>query len=125
MSRATRIALILFAVAFAGRLVYVLAFQTYEDTSVAEMERAAANLAREGTLGNVYGDDTGLSAHVAPVYAGFLALLYSLFGIGTPAARMAQELCATLATCAGIAMLPLVSRRLGLTRGAGFAAAVL
>src|SRR5262249_13414177 len=91
----------------------------------AELERGAATLAREGALGNVFSDHSGKSAHVAPLYPAFLAVVYATFGSDTPAGRLVQELFALLATSVGIALLPLVARRAGLGVAAGAAAGVL
>src|SRR5436309_787777 len=110
MTKPCSLALVVFVLALSGRLAYVLQSRTYRDLSVGEMERGAATLARAGFLGNVYADHTGPSAHVPPLYAAFLAGVYVLFGSDNPGGRLAQEVCAIVATSAGIALLPLAAR---------------
>jgi hypothetical protein len=106
------------------RFGYLLHDQTFRQTSGLEMERAAAALAREGTIGDVYPGVTGKSAHVSPLYPVLLAGLYRAFGSGTIAGRLAQEACATAATTAGILLLPVVASRARLSASAGWVAAL-
>jgi hypothetical protein len=114
-----------FLIAVAVRLLYLFAAQPYHDPRAGEMERAALTLARQGSLGDVYGPGTGPSAHVAPLYAVFLAGVYTVGGTDGPSGRLAQDLLALLATSAGIALLPVVARKAGLGRAAGLLAASL
>ena len=120
-----RLGAVLFLLALAGRLLYIVWFQTYHHLGGAELERAAMNLAREGFLGNVYADGSGPSAHVAPLYPAFLSLVYQVFGANTYLGRLVQELFATGASCLGIASLPFLAHRLRLGAGPGTAAALL
>jgi hypothetical protein len=112
-------------VVIASRLAYVVHDRTYANVlGGAEAERAAANLAREGSIGNVYSDRSGPSAHVAPLYPVFLAGIYRAFGWDTQLGRLVQECMAILATTAGIALLPAVARATRLTVPAGWTAAI-
>jgi hypothetical protein len=91
----------------------------------AEVERAAASLARSGTIADIYSDTSGPSAHVAPLYPLFLGALYRVAGWNTVAGRVAQELCASAATGVGIVLLPSVSVAAGMAPVVGWIAAVL
>ncbi len=115
-------ALLIFFLALAPRLVYV--FSKLGDSSHVELEQAAITLAREGRLADAFGKDTGPTAHVPPLYTGFLAGLHVVFGIDSPSAIAAQRLCSTIACCFGIALLPLLARRSGLGNRAGVIAGV-
>jgi hypothetical protein len=117
--------LLLFALAFSCRLAYILIKQTYTDLRAAEMERAAACLADHGFLGNVYSDDSGPTAHFAPLYPAFLAAIYRAFGSHTPEGRLAQELAAIVISSLGITLLPVLAQRADLEKGSGWAAALL
>ena len=116
----------LFLLAFLPRIVYVFAVLGYPgDRYGTEMERAAFNIVREGTLGNVYPAPTGPSAHVAPLYAYWLAFWFTIFGTQTFAGWCAQAVLAVTVTSVGIALLPTLARRLQLSESAGTVAAVL
>ncbi len=115
----------IFLLAVAGRVVYIVHYETYRNTGGAEMERAAISFNEYGTIGNVYGAGTGPSAHVTPLYPMFLAAIYKVFGSDTVAGRLVQQLLALLTTSLGFALLPLLSRRLGLGILPGAAAAIV
>jgi hypothetical protein len=115
----------LFLTAFTIRLGFVLVTGAYLVNLDIEMTRAAATLVQEGTLGNVYAADTGPSAHVAPLYAGLLALLYRIFGVATPPGLLAQAVLAITFTSACIAVLPLLAERARLSPTAGLVAAAV
>ena len=116
---------LLFLLAFAVRLAYVLTFHVYDNRFKAEMERAAGCLVQEGFLGNVYGSDTGPSAHVAPIYATMLAGIYWCLGPDTMAGRLGQEMLGILGTTTAIALLPFVARKARLSSAAGWCAGIL
>lgn len=118
--------LFLFLLAALPRAVYGLAVlghpgQGYKGD---EMERAAVFLVLQGEIANVYSSDSGPSAHVTPLYACFLAGLYSIFGLPDAGGWIAQVLAASLATAAGITLLPLLGQRLGFHPWAGWVAGV-
>ena len=105
------------------RLLYLVYSGLPLQLSGAEMERAAANLAREGSIGRIYSDQTGSSAHVSPLYPLLLGALYRVFGWNTIAGRWVQEICAIAATTVGFTLLPVVARKSGAFAAAGWTAA--
>ncbi len=121
LARILLICLIL--VTISGRIAYLVHDQTFRELNGAEVERAAASLARDGTISRIYSDDTGKSAHVSPLYPLLLAGLYRVFGWNTIAGRVAQELCAIAATTAGVVLLLVVARAGRLSTAAGWTAA--
>jgi hypothetical protein len=112
---------LIFFLAAAARIAYVILGGEIQATAGlgAEMERAAAALATKGYLGDVFPGIEGPSAHVAPLYPALLAILYSLFGIGTFAAAIAQTAFAILVTASLCALLPYAARKLELGEGSG------
>jgi hypothetical protein len=107
-----------------GRVAYVVHDRTFEQIEAPqEMERAAISLVREGFIGQVYSDSTGESAHLSPLYPLLLAGLYRIFGWYTSTGRLAQEVCAIMATTLSISLLPVVAGRAHLAVAAGWAAA--
>src|SRR4051812_27247556 len=102
--------IVLISLTVFGRVAYVVHDRTFEqiDPTAAfngtEMELAATSLARNGFIGQLYGHSSGKSAHVAPLYVLLLAGLYWIFGWNTSAGRLAQEVCAIIATTLGIAL---------------------
>jgi hypothetical protein len=117
--------LLLFLLAFSFRLAYVLVKRAYLEPGAAEMERAAANLARTGVLGNVYSADSGPSAHVAPLYPLMLSLIYRLFGADNWIGRLAQELLGVAISALSIALVPMIAERARLAAGAGWFSALV
>src|SRR5207302_1085179 len=98
-------ALLLFLLALAPRLYVLIGQGKLKERSHVEVERAAITLAREGRLANAFGDDTGPTAHVPPLYTGLLAGLHCLFGPDSHAAFAAQHLLSTFVCSLGIALL--------------------
>lgn len=118
--------LLLFALAATTRLAYVVFLHTYEDRSHgAELESAAIDLATHGELGNVYADDSGKSAHVAPLYPICLAGLYRTFGMPREQGRLPQQILALLVTSVCIALLPSLGQKAKFRPAAGLLAGVL
>jgi hypothetical protein len=118
--------MLLFLLAAAGRLVYILHFRTYLTIGAGgEMEHAAVTLARYGFLGDAFGPGTGPTAHLVPLYPMLLAGIYRILGWDTLQGRLIQELLAIAATSAGIALLPFVARKVRLPFTSGILAAVL
>jgi len=95
----------------------------WEPSPAVEIERAAANIARAGEIGNIYSNASGKSAHVSPLYPLFLGGLYWVFGWKTVAGRLAQELCAIAVTMYGFALLPSVAQIAGLSVFVGWVSA--
>jgi hypothetical protein len=91
-----------------------------------ETERVAASLLRGDGWSDAFGPGTGPTAHVAPLYPALLCGVYRLWGTyETPAGRLAQQ-CLSLAVALAVLLaLPALARRLGLSVGAGWAAAFL
>lgn len=108
----------------AGRTAYLLHDQTFLRFNGAEMERAAAGLARDGTIGGIFAEDSGPSAHVPPLYAAYLGGLYWLWGWETIAGRLAQEASSIAVTALSLLLLPALARRVKLPESAGWAAAL-
>jgi hypothetical protein len=117
--------LLLILFAFSIRLTYVLIKRAYLEPGAAEMERAAANLARTGVLGNVYSSDSGPSAHVSPLYPLMLSLIYRLFGSDNWMGRLAQELFGVTLSSLTITLVPVIAQRARLAAGAGWFAALV
>lgn len=119
--------LLLFVLAASVRVLYVRVSLSKNGNGAgagAEMERAAVSLARTGELASVYDDETGPSAHVAPLYPYYLALVYRVFGLPGDSGRLAQQLLSVLIVSFSIALLPLLARRLRLSPWTGLAAAL-
>ena len=96
---------LLFLLALTLRLIYGLAVMGHPspDYKGDEMERAAASVAVQGEIANVYSDTSGPSANVSPLYPYFLGGLYRLAGLPGDGGWIAQVLAASIATAAGIA----------------------
>jgi hypothetical protein len=107
------------------RLIHLIFTGADVETRTGEIVRTAKSLARVGVYGNTFGDDTGVSAHIAPLYAWVLGGIYRFFGCDTYAARMVQSLLCILVVSLTFALLPELSRRLGLSPGAGIVTALL
>ncbi len=118
-------ALLIFLLALGLRLVYLFGMDKIHDSSHVEVEQAAITWAREGRLANAFGKNTGATAHVPPLYTAMLAGLHYTFGVDSPAAVTAQRLLATIVCSFGIALLPWLARRTGLSQGAGVIAGVV
>jgi hypothetical protein len=89
-----------------------------------ENERVAAALARGRGWCDAFAAGTGPTAHVAPLYPLLLSGIYRLCGTyQTPAGRLAQASLAIAGSTLVVLLLPLLARSLGLSVGAGWAAA--
>jgi hypothetical protein len=117
-------AALIFLLALAPRLHSVRGQGKLGERSHVEVERAALTWAREGRLANAFGDNTGPTAHVPPLYTGLLAALHCVFGPDSPAAFAAQRLLSIVICSFGIALLPWLGRRCGLSNAAGVIGAV-
>jgi hypothetical protein len=91
-----------------------------------ENDRVARALASGRGWSDVYGDATGPTAHVPPVYPLILQSLYRVFGTyETLSGRVAQQSCSLAVSVVVILLLPAVARRLGLPAAVGWSAAFL
>ena len=86
------------------------------------MERAAKCLATKGYLGDIYGEGSGLSAHIPPGYPTLLAATYLAFGDSVPR-KIAQAVLTSLVSASGIALLPVATAGAGIGRTPGLVAA--
>lgn len=118
-------AILLFLLALAPRLYYLVALDKIQDSSHVELEQAAIKWAESGEIADAFGRGTGPTAHVTPLYTLYLGCWHRLLGIGSLEAVAAQRLSSTVAVCLSIALLPLLARRLGFANRAGILAAVL
>ena len=123
--------LVIFVLVFATRLGYFLHARPYRveaDGSYGrmyEMEATADRLARDGRIGDVFAEGSGPSAHVAPLYAFYLAAIDRIAGLDVGRFRFYHGVGAMLATSLFAALLPALGRRTGLSPGVGFGAACL
>lgn len=113
---------LLILVSASTRIAYLIYRQAYLEPAGGEVLRAARSLARNGTIERLYSDESGASAHVAPLYPLLLAGLFRIFGTGA-AGVLAGSICGAFAATAAIALLPAVARAAGLSVRAGWAAA--
>jgi hypothetical protein len=89
-----------------------------------EMVHAASAVYHGNGVADIFGTGTGASAHVAPLYAYYLAGIYSVFG-ESPAANLPIQLLALAAASATVALLPAVARATGLPRATGILAVAI
>ena len=111
---------VLFALAVAVRLA--LAVVMPPTAWNGEMLEAAKTLAATGRLADPFGEPTGPTAHLAPVYPALLAAEFRLFGSESP---WPPRVTAALACGLVAALLPAVARRMGLGRRTGLLAGLL
>jgi len=111
-------------VIFASSLV-TSALRERPATSLVESTRVALSLAERGEFADPFAAmPTGPTAHVAPVHPAAASLVFRAFG-GSPAAHAWLYWAAAAALAAQAALLPLLSRALGLGAVAGLCGAVL
>ncbi len=91
-----------------------------------EPERVAVSLLHGQGWSNAFAEDTGPTAHVAPLYPVILAGLYQLCGTcETPSGRLSQQFFTLAVALTGLLLLPAVARKLQLPVATGWAAAFL
>ncbi len=115
---------LMFLVAFGLRIATAVATQDYAEPAVGEALLVAHSVAVNGVFGNPYQFPTGPTAHLAPVYPYFLALLMALH----PAWSFATWLYIVLgATGSALvwSMLPYISARLQIGFRPGIIAGVI
>jgi hypothetical protein len=112
----------LFVIALLPRLL-LIAVIPHDDVHLGELNNVAVSFAEQGYLGNPYGFETGPSAHIAPGYATIVGLLIRAAGsqhVGFLLDRILTAIVASLL----VALLPIIARRLGLSRRAGLLASL-
>jgi hypothetical protein len=114
----------LLMLALAVRVAYCVSESDSVGPMASEVERAAACIARKGMVGDVFGEGTGPSAHVAPLYPLLLSFVYRVFGADGPARRLAEGVMASLFASLGIALLIPLGRSSRLSPKAGLLAAI-
>jgi len=117
-----RLAVLVFAIAFAVRVTGVIGSHQYHNLERYELERTAISLAQTGVYGNPYALPTGPSAHVSPGYVLILAAVFKIFGTSTTG-ELAKQILASAVTALQAALIPLVARPLRLDIRAGLLAA--
>jgi len=92
---------------------------------IGEMERTAACFVNNGYFGDPYRPDvtTGPSAHIAPGYAAFLALIYTQFGTGTTGHNV-QAVCSIFIMGIAISLLVPLGKKLFHSAWVGWMAAI-
>ena len=123
--------LVIFVLVFATRFGYFLHARPYRVEAdgrygrMYEMEATADRLARDGRIADVFGAGSGPSAHVAPLYAFYLAAVDRMAGLEVGRFRFSHGIGAMIATSLFAALLPALARRAGLSPGVGPGAAGL
>lgn len=123
--------LVIFVLVFASRFGYFLHARPYRTMpngtygAMYEMETSADHLAREGRMADVFGPGSGPSAHVAPLYAFYLAGVDRLAGLEVGRFRFLHGLGAIFATSLFAGLLPAFAHRARLSPGVGVGAACL
>jgi hypothetical protein len=123
--------LVIFVLVFATRFAYFLHARPYRSEpdgtygTMYEMETSADHLAREGRMADVFAPGSGPSAHVAPLYAFYLAGVDRLAGLDVGRFRFLHGLSAIFATSLFAGLLPALACRARLGPGVGEAAACL
>jgi hypothetical protein len=114
--------LALFVTALLPRLLLV-AVIPHDDVHLGELNNVAVSLAEQGYLGNPYGFQTGPSAHIAPGYATIVGLFIRASG-SRHVGFLLDRILTAIVSAGLIAVLPVVARRLGLSRLAGLLASL-
>ena len=117
-------AFVLFLLAFAMRLTYIVVLHTYRHIDSAELISVARCLAHFHMFGNPFPTPTGPTAIVAPGYPFLLSLIYSAFGVSS-VGEVVQEISCTLVTSFSIAMIVFFAEAGDYAVGAGVLAASL
>lgn len=122
--RRAAIPLLLFLLSYGVRLALLQLSPAYRLAIGAEMHRVARSIAVDHAFANPFFTPTGPTAHVAPAYPAFVALIYMLFGI-SPSTEFLLRLIMIAAVSLQYALLPLLAPRLCLPRATGILAGFL
>jgi hypothetical protein len=90
-----------------------------------EVEAAAQTLARDGRLADAFGKGTGPTAHVPPLYTALVAGIHATLGVDSHAAVLVQRLLSCVVCALGIALMPWVAIRCGLSLRSGLIAGLI
>lgn len=110
--------LLIFATALGVRLAIVFLTRTYSHIESTEVVRVATSLARHGTFANAYGPNTGVTAHVSPLYPILLSVIFRVLDTGV-AGEIAQEVFSCLLASLTYAALPAMGAACGLDLAVG------
>ncbi len=122
---------VIFLLVVATRFAYFLHARPYRAEAdgsygrMYEMEASADRLAKEGRIGDIFAEGSGPSAHVAPLYAGYLAILDRLAGFDVGWFRFFHGVGSILATGLFAALLPGLASRAKLSPAVGLGAGCL
>jgi hypothetical protein len=121
-----RLALLIFAASFAIYAASPQGRPRFSDLEKgAEISRVALSVARDGSFANPFFPlPTGYTAHAAPVYVLLYALVAKMFGIGWMGSRVLWALNVGFLALQ-LALMPVLSERLGLGVAPGIVAAAL
>jgi hypothetical protein len=121
-----RVAFLVFAASFVIYAVSPQGRPRFSDLAKgAEISRVALSVARDGSFANpFYPLPTGYTAHAAPVYVLLYALVAKMFGIGWMGSRVLWALNVGFLALQ-LALMPVLSERLGLGVAPGIVAAAL
>jgi len=112
----------LFVTALLPRLLLV-AVIPHDDVTLGELNNVAVSWAEHGYLGDPYGFPTGPSAHIAPGYATIVGVLIRVSG-SRHVGFLLDRILSAIVVAGLLALLPVIARRLGLSRLAGLLASL-
>lgn len=99
---------ILFLLCFIVKMTYVMNVDNHDTWPAGEMERGANSFARNGYIGNVFGENTGKTAHLSPVYPIFLGTLHKIADPGSERAILLQGVSSCIFTSLQASIMPIV-----------------
>jgi hypothetical protein len=115
-----RPALLVFLLAIAIRVSFMIVLHTYRELERTEVVNTAVSLASGHGYANAYSPDSGPTAHMAPLYPILLSVIFRFAGVGSTAAFL-QQLFGCLMISLAYALLPMLAVASGLPRSAGIA----
>ncbi|MDQ6760538.1 MAG: hypothetical protein M3Z32_11845 [Acidobacteriota bacterium] len=116
-----RVSIVIFLIAFGVRFSATLRHRPQPD-NVYEPTKVALAVARHGSFADPFMIPTGPTAHIAPAFPLVLSVVYKFFGDGE-AAEIAKRFLNCFVSSLQYALLPWVTRVLGLNAPVGLAAA--
>ncbi len=97
----------LFLLCFVIKMAYVINADNHGRWPGGEMERGANSFARNGYIGDVFGENTGKTAHLSPVYPIFLGTLHKIACPGSESAILLQGVTSCIFTSLQAGVLPI------------------